>query len=294
MQTPIGSNEGKLVPASTLLASHAGRLLTPIPGIHLYLMDGSTAIPQHIRTHNDTGHIHFNAWLGGDAMFRFDHEKDESISQLHGSVCFMPDASLNVKMIGNVSNVMAMIAPGTLAGLMGDDYDGVGKDVEQGTLQRPAQHSKHLLVAASRLRAVMQSDPAKPYNLLALTAATMEFLLHCMPSVKTVRTLGSDDRTRLRRARDYLVRDLAAPPLLADVAQVAGMSVSRLKRLFPIEFERSVYDYFQAARMGEARRLLERGCDVTHAALTLGYSNFSHFSMAFRNQHGVNPSEFKR
>lgn len=294
MPTPIGSSEVKLIPASILLAAHPGRLLTPLPGIELYLMDGTVTAPQQIKTRNDTGHIHFNAWLGGAASFRFDREKHETINQLHGSVCFMPDASLSVEMTGNLSNVMAMIAPVTLAGLMGDDYDGVGKDVEQGTLQRPAQHSKHLLVAASRLRAVMQSDPDKPYNLLALTAATMEFLLHCMPSVKTVRTLSADDRTRLRRARDFLIRDLAAPPLLQEVAQEAGMSVSRLKRLFPMEFERSVYDYFQSARMAAARVMLEQGCDVTAAAVTLGYSNFSHFSMAFRNQHGVNPRAFKR
>jgi len=294
MATPIGPPAVNLVPATNFLAAHAGPLLTPFPGIALYLMDAAMTAPRQIKTRNDTGHIHFNAWLGGAALYRFDRDKDESISALHGSVCFMPDATLDVRMTGKLSNVMAMIAPGTLAGLLGDDYDVVGKDVEQGRLQRPAQRSKHLLVAASRLRAVMLSDPAQPYNMLALTAATMAFLLDCMPSVETVRALSLDDRTRLRRARDFLLRDLAAPPLLHDVAQVAGMSVSRLKRLFPMEFGRSVYDYFQGARMAAAKVLLEQGGDVTSAALALGYSNFSHFALAFRNQHGVNPGSFKR
>lgn len=294
MNTPFGSNEVEPVPASALLAAHTGRLLVPFPGIQLYLMDGTIAVPRHIKTRNDTGQIHFNAWLGGEASYRFDRAKEERIAELHGSVCFMPDALLNVQMIGNVNNVMAMIAPGTLARLMGDEYERLGKDVEQGTLQRPAQRSKHLLMAASKLRAALLNDPAKPYNLLSLTAATMEFLLHCMPSVAPARTLSVNDRTRLRRARDFLVQDLAAPPLLCEVAQVAGMSVSNLKRLFPLEFERSVYDYFQAARMNAAKTMLEQGDDVTSVALTLGYSNFSHFAMAFRNQHGANPREFKR
>lgn len=289
-----GSPSDFIAPASVLLLHPTIYTVKPLPGIDLHLINGHVGEHHLMQTTNDTGKIHFNAWLSGQAMFRFDRDDEENISQLHGSVCYMPEAALNVSMKGEVSDVMAMVSPATLQELMGDEYEAVGRDIERGVLQRPAQRGKSLQTAASRLRNVLLGPADAPYNKLALAAACMDFLLHCMPGVDTATGIGTEDRVRLRRGRDFLIQDLASPPLLVAVAQAAGMSVSRLKRLFPQMFGRSVYAYYQGERMAAAKHLLQQGHDVTHAALTVGYSNFSHFSLAFRNQFGVNPSIFKR
>ncbi|BBI91623.1 transcriptional regulator AraC family [Serratia symbiotica] len=47
--------------------------------------------------------------------------------------------------------------------------------------------------------------------------------------------------------------------------------------------------------MQEARRRLANGnASVMTVAADLGYTNASHFSVAFQKQFGVNPSTFKR
>lgn len=101
------------------------------------------------------------------------------------------------------------------------------------------------------------------------------------------------ERSALLKVRDMLLSDLSSPPTLSSLSMACGISVIRIKRGFPHHFGRTVYDLFQEERMMEARRLLRRpGASVSEVASRLGYSNFSHFSAAFRKYCGVNPSEF--
>ncbi|GAB7541632.1 helix-turn-helix transcriptional regulator [Cupriavidus sp. 8B] len=63
----------------------------------------------------------------------------------------------------------------------------------------------------------------------------------------------------------------------------------KLKQGFRSLFASSIYAYFQAERMRQARQFLRKH-NVTETAMMLGYSNISHFSSAFRKQFGMLPS----
>ncbi|MBZ8141111.1 AraC family transcriptional regulator [Rubrivivax gelatinosus] len=100
------------------------------------------------------------------------------------------------------------------------------------------------------------------------------------------------ERQRLLAARDRLLADLSAPPLLAEVAAAHGLTPARLQRGFKALFGRSAYALFQHERMQEARRrLLADAASVTEVATELGYTNTSHFAAAFRREFGAPPGQ---
>jgi len=101
------------------------------------------------------------------------------------------------------------------------------------------------------------------------------------------------ERKLLVAARDRLLRDLDAPPTIAELARETGLNQLKLKRGFKQIFGSSIYALFQRERMDRARQLLQDH-DVTETAMLLGYSNVSHFSSAFRKQFGVLPREARR
>ena len=101
------------------------------------------------------------------------------------------------------------------------------------------------------------------------------------------------DAEQLERVRAAIVADLSVPPQLAQLAQVAGMSISKLTDLFKQVFGVSIYDYFQKARMEQAGYLLKQdGYSVSEIGYRLGFSNLSHFSRLFAKQYGLTPKRF--
>jgi len=98
------------------------------------------------------------------------------------------------------------------------------------------------------------------------------------------------------RAEQVIVilrRDLANPPTLEQLGKEVGCSAFYLSRTFSQEVGSTIPQYLQRLRMDRAAELLRSGkYNVTEAALEVGYSSFSHFSLAFRQTHGCCPGLF--
>ncbi|HCR13454.1 MAG TPA: AraC family transcriptional regulator [Solidesulfovibrio sp.] len=98
------------------------------------------------------------------------------------------------------------------------------------------------------------------------------------------------NRAKVEKAKALLLENLADPLTIADLAGQLGMSESSLKRAFRDVQGVSIFAFFQAHRLEQARALLARGeMNVTEVAFCVGYSNHSHFSRAFKRQFGVSP-----
>jgi len=82
---------------------------------------------------------------------------------------------------------------------------------------------------------------------------------------------------------------------LAEFARLTGRSLSTFKRDFSKVFEDSPEKWLRKRRLSEAHALLElqlhKPSDVY---LQVGFENFSHFSTAFKNEFGYNPSSLLR
>jgi AraC-like DNA-binding protein len=103
--------------------------------------------------------------------------------------------------------------------------------------------------------------------------------------------LSTRDVDALERVRACLVARLVDPPTLAELARVAGVSETKLKIGFRIQFGTSVFAYLRQLRLDEARRLLFRHeLGVTEVAHRVGYANPSKFAAAYRRQFGTAPS----
>jgi len=85
------------------------------------------------------------------------------------------------------------------------------------------------------------------------------------------------------------------PPSLLTLAHRVGLNDFKLKRGFREVYQTTVFGYVRMLRMEKALSLLEAGeMNVGEVASATGYSNFGHFSEAFRKRFGVSPRDFKK
>lgn len=108
-----------------------------------------------------------------------------------------------------------------------------------------------------------------------------------------VQALNETDAQSIYIIRDKILADLSVPPVLEDLAKEAGMSKSKLKRLFKQIFGESIFNYYQGFRMREAARLLkEHKGTVSEIGYQMGFSNLGHFTRVFESYNGMKPKKF--
>lgn len=98
-------------------------------------------------------------------------------------------------------------------------------------------------------------------------------------------------RERVDRAIAILRERLTEPPSLEELGRRVGCSQFHLSRIFSKEMGMTIPQFVRRARMERAAELLASGkCNVTEAALEVGYSSMSHFSQAFCETMGCCPN----
>lgn len=97
---------------------------------------------------------------------------------------------------------------------------------------------------------------------------------------------------RLRLIDERLDSD-AAPPTLAELAQLCAISVRQLTRGFRVSRNQSIGDHIEHRRMEAAKRRLVAGASVKEVAFALGFGSPSSFTFAFRRAIGTTPSNFR-
>jgi AraC-like DNA-binding protein len=111
-------------------------------------------------------------------------------------------------------------------------------------------------------------------------------------SVETGTTPGDDPVERLRRSLGPRLRDELTAESLAELA---GVSLRTLQRLFRDRFETTPMNWLIEVRLQEAARLIKEGDDpVTKIAYRVGFKDPSHFTRRFKARFGVSPNEFRR
>lgn len=99
----------------------------------------------------------------------------------------------------------------------------------------------------------------------------------------------------LARARDLLMKQLAPPPTLKQIAQAVGLSQKALTRGFKAVYGETVFDFSVRCRMQHALTLLrDRGWSVDRVSEATGYSHPTSFAAAFRRHFGMRPIDMKR
>ncbi|HSC38553.1 MAG TPA: AraC family transcriptional regulator [Chitinophagaceae bacterium] len=101
-----------------------------------------------------------------------------------------------------------------------------------------------------------------------------------------------DDVTNLLRVQRYLTDHYKeAFPGVLQLSRLSMMSPTKLKSGFRRFFGYTLFDYYQKYRLEQAKMLLQKKLPVKIVAAEFGYSNPSHFSLAFRKEFGIPPSK---
>ena len=97
-------------------------------------------------------------------------------------------------------------------------------------------------------------------------------------------------RERVETAKLILRERMQSPPTLEELARLVSCSPSYLSRQFAQAGGVTMQQYLRQVRMERAAELLRTGrCNVTEAALEVGYNSLSHFSSTFHETYGCCP-----
>jgi AraC family transcriptional regulator len=99
---------------------------------------------------------------------------------------------------------------------------------------------------------------------------------------------------RLRHVIEYIEANLDQDLTLAELARVAGFSVSHFKPLFRAAVGMPAHRFVLERRVERARARLLEGGRITEIALETGFSHPSHMARCMRRVLGVAPSQLAR
>jgi AraC-like DNA-binding protein len=98
---------------------------------------------------------------------------------------------------------------------------------------------------------------------------------------------------RVTKVKNRILKQLDENHTLEDLATAAGCSPFYLSRTFTQVTGIPLMLWIRKTRVEKAAELIASGrCNVSEAALEVGYRSFSHFSRAFQQEKGVPPSRW--
>ncbi len=98
---------------------------------------------------------------------------------------------------------------------------------------------------------------------------------------------------RLAVVDDYIRQHHTRPISLAELTELAGLSVAQLERLCKRIFQLTPRQMIHKARLGSATQLLQSDLPITEIALRCGYTDHSAFSRQFKALTGLSPSQYR-
>jgi AraC-like DNA-binding protein len=200
----------------------------------------------------------------------------------------------------NTSTINIEVDAGYLNGL----FSQPGKSpVLQSLLQnaQPLLFEQIIYPSVQRIVDEIVSEPVdKTFELFFLRIKAEELVCRLLMELEKreaqhLYPLNSRDIKALYNIKEEMLNHLETPPVIAKLALSAGMSPTKLKRLFRQIFGSSIFSYYQEFRMIEAARLLkEENLSVSDAGYQLGFTNLSHFSRVFQKHTGMKPKQYSR
>ena len=101
--------------------------------------------------------------------------------------------------------------------------------------------------------------------------------------------------TRVQKAMDYLCLHAAETVSLPQLADVCGLSVSRLAHLFRKQTGQTLMQYLERQKLERARQLLELTARPAQTiAAELGFESAFYFSARFKRHTGFSPRDYRK
>jgi AraC-like DNA-binding protein len=169
-------------------------------------------------------------------------------------------------------------------------------DVLEGATEAPAFAAP--VFADERLRRAFDTtfDSATGHgdnhHEMVVETATLRLVALLAANLSSKGRKSSRSTISIRRTRDRIDADPAAPLTLANLAAETGTSRYQLLRAFAREFGMTPHAYIVQQRLALARRLIRGGSTLVDAASESGFADQSHLTRAFARQFGVTPARY--
>lgn len=270
-------------------------------GLKLIVM--RTALEQPLRIENRVAEatVGFGFCLAGEFAVGSASRQRAFIVQAGDSGFFaFPRASVFTEQVGSGEMIrIYLMLTGELLATFADGEEGFFSPALKSLDQKRPSRTAHAITPLMRM--ILQQILHCPYSgrtgRLYLEGKAMELLAHKIEQLHPANvpldgTLKFADRERVLHAAEVLVANLENPPDMTQLARSVGLSRSKLHRCFRQTHGVSPFEYLRNHRLQTAMRLLQDGeVNVTQAALTVGYTNLSHFAKAFKAMFGAAPGE---
>ena len=109
----------------------------------------------------------------------------------------------------------------------------------------------------------------------------------------THRAPAASGAPALAKVRERLAADLLAPPTLAELAGLAGVSRFQLLRRFAAQVGCTPHGWLLQQRCERARGLIRQGSSLAEAAAASGFADQSHLTRLFSRQFGFTPGAWQ-
>jgi AraC-like DNA-binding protein len=173
--------------------------------------------------------------------------------------------------------------PATLAGLRAEVLDGAATEL---TFAAP-------VFADPGLRRLFEVAFAAK-GAMACETALLELIAHLGKHCTSVSRSARGTTAGIRRARERIDADPAAPVTLAALSSELGVSRYQLIRAFARELGLTPHAYIVQKRIALARRLIRGGRTLAEVAAAAGFYDQSHLTRCFVRQFGVTPALFSK
>ena len=111
---------------------------------------------------------------------------------------------------------------------------------------------------------------------------------------KLVSKIGTLDKKRLARVRDFILSNIDHNITLKELANEACLSPYHVIRTFKATFGVTPHRYIIDLKVGFAKRMISNNsASFSQIAFMTGFSNQSHFSRVFKQLTGLTPSEYR-
>lgn len=128
---------------------------------------------------------------------------------------------------------------------------------------------------------------------LTITLATHLVTAYSASTRKVYAPQGKLSATQLLQLIDYALSHLEQPVGLAELAQVAQISMFHFARLFKNTLGVSPHQYLLALKVEKAKQFIKHNQhSFTEIAYLLGFADQAHFTNAFKKVTGLSPSRF--
>ncbi|MGA4607777.1 helix-turn-helix domain-containing protein [Pseudoalteromonas maricaloris] len=101
-------------------------------------------------------------------------------------------------------------------------------------------------------------------------------------------------KQRITTARHFLLDNLFEDVSLDSLANLVGMSPFYFIRVFKAHTGLTPHAFQIQHRLNHAKALLRSGKSVSHAALSVGFYDQSHFNRHFKKNMGITPSQYSK